>query len=84
MENIYFSDDPSTFHRSNAPITLVTEKVLAHYFSPERPGYFDEDIFWFLELANKQEQWSSMELTEQNFAITAENWHDKVNVSLYT
>ena len=33
------------------------EGFFAHFFSPYRRGYHTEDVQWFLELANKQEQW---------------------------
>ena len=33
------------------------EGFFAHFFSPYREGYHTEDVQWFLELANQQEQW---------------------------
>ena len=33
------------------------ESLFAHFFSPCRQGFHSEDVEWFLELANKQEQW---------------------------
>ena len=38
-------------------IRFLVEGFFAHFFSPYRRGYHTEDVQWFLELANKQEQW---------------------------
>ena len=38
-------------------VRLLVEGLFAHFFSPYRWGYNTEDIQWFLELANKQENW---------------------------
>ena len=35
------------------------EGLFAHFFSPYRRGYDTEDVQWFLELANEQEQWGA-------------------------
>ena len=37
----------------------LVEGFFAHFFSSYRHGYHTEDIQWFLELANKQEQWGA-------------------------
>ena len=39
------------------PIQPPMEALLAHFFSPHRPGYHNEDVLWFLEWANKQKHW---------------------------
>lgn len=36
---------------------LVMEGVLAHFFSPHRPSYMNEDVLWFLEFVNQPGQW---------------------------
>lgn len=41
----------------NTPVRLVIEGLLAHFFSPDRPSYVQDDVVWFLKFANKQEQW---------------------------
>lgn len=33
------------------------EGLFAHFFSSHRPAYHKEDMEWFLELANQQEDW---------------------------
>ena len=38
-------------------VRLLVEGFFAHFFSSYRHGYHTEDVQWFLELANKQEQW---------------------------
>lgn len=40
-------------------IRFLVEGFFAHFFSPYRRGYHTEDIQWFLEFANKQEQWGA-------------------------
>ena len=35
------------------------EGFFAHFFSPYRWGYHTEDVKWFLELINEQEQWGA-------------------------
>ena len=37
-------------------IGRVMEGLLVHFFSPDRPIYANEDVLWFLEFANGQEQ----------------------------
>ena len=39
------------------PTQPPMEALLAHFFSPHRPGYHNEDVLWFLEWANKQKHW---------------------------
>ena len=39
---------------NNIPIQPAMEALLAHFFSPHRPGYHNEDVLWFLEWVNKQ------------------------------
>ena len=38
-------------------IQFLLEGFFAHFFSPYRRCYHMKDVQWFLELANKQEQW---------------------------
>ena len=38
-------------------VQLLVEGLFAHFFSSYRHGYHTEDVQWFLEQANKQEQW---------------------------
>ena len=33
------------------------EGLFAHFFSADRQDYHSEDIDWFLELANEQDEW---------------------------
>ena len=35
------------------------EGLFAHFFSAERRSYHSEDIHWFLELANAQDEWKA-------------------------
>lgn len=46
-----------SLHRSNASVRRLMEGILAHFFSPYRPSYYQEDVVWLLKLANEQEQW---------------------------
>ena len=40
-------------------IRFLLEGFFAHFFSPYRRDYLMKDVQWFLELANKQEQWGA-------------------------
>ena len=48
--------ETTTFSRVRS-VRLLVEGLFAHFFSMYRHGYHTEDIQWFLELANKQENW---------------------------
>ena len=61
-ENIYLSH-----HHGSCSVRLLLEGLFAHFFSPDRPGYHTEDVQWFLELANKQEQWKANLLGDANY-----------------
>ena len=49
----------SETYSQNCSIRFLMEGFFAHFFSPYRRGYHTEDIQWFLELANKQQQWTA-------------------------
>lgn len=38
------------------------EGLFAHFFSVERQSYHPNDIRWFMELANEQQQWCAKDL----------------------
>ena len=57
VEVVSSSGFTTSLHRCNSAVRLVMEGLLAHYFSPDRPTYVEEDVLWFLQLANDQEQW---------------------------
>ena len=46
-----------SLHRDNQGVRRLMEGLFAHFFSADRRGYHTEDIHWFLELANEQEDW---------------------------
>lgn len=50
---------PTHYHPTNLylQIRLLIEGLFAHFFSSHRPAYHKEDVEWFLELANQQEDW---------------------------
>ena len=48
-----------SLHRDNHSVRLLMEGLFAHYFSSQRRGYHYEDVRWFLQLANEQEQWGA-------------------------
>ena len=48
-----------SLHRDSRSVRLLMEGLFAHFFSPYRRGYDTEDVQWFLELANEQEQWGA-------------------------
>ena len=52
-------DFNASLHRCNPTVRLVMEGLLAHFFPPDRPQYYTQDILWFLKLANDQEQWNA-------------------------
>lgn len=35
----------------------VVEGLFAHFFSEQQPIYDEDDVHWFLEMANEQHQW---------------------------
>ena len=48
-----------SLHRDSRSVRFLMEGLFAHFFSPYRRGYDTEDVQWFLELANEQEQWGA-------------------------
>ena len=46
-------------NHDSCSVRLLMEGLFAHFFSPYRKHYNTEDIQWFLELANEQEQWEA-------------------------
>jgi hypothetical protein len=44
-----------------APAKLVVVDLFAYFFSPNRHSYANEDVLWFLKLANQQEKWCHMD-----------------------
>ena len=51
---------------------MLLEGLFAHFFSSHRPGYHKEDMEWFLELANQQEDWCVPILVEGVIGGTSE------------
>ena len=47
----------TTTFSSVRSVRLLVEGLFAHFFASYRHSYHTEDIQWFLELANKQENW---------------------------
>lgn len=43
--------------RGKTTIRLIVEGLMSHFFHPDRPSYALQDVLWFLELVNQQEQW---------------------------
>ena len=39
------------------PVRVAIEGLLSHFFYPYLMNYHQEDVLWFMELANKQLQW---------------------------
>ena len=48
------------------------EGLFAHFFSSHRPAYHKEDIEWFLELANQQEDWCVVDATQEVIGGTSD------------
>ena len=48
------------------------EGLFSHFFSPHRPGYHQEDVEWFLELANQQDDWCVPNVSEDVIGGTSE------------
>ena len=48
------------------------EGLFAHFFSAHRPAYHQDDVGWFLELANQQEHWCSKDVTQEVVGGTAD------------
>ena len=46
-------------HRDNQGVRRLMEGLFAHFFSADRRGYHPEDVRWFLELANEQDEWKA-------------------------
>lgn len=66
--------DGPDFITSNIPVCLVTEGILAHFFSPSRV-YTREDVSWFLNFVNDPKQWR---LDSESVADRSqENWTSK-------
>ena len=47
----------------NKDIASLLEQLFSHFFSADRPDYNSDDVQWFLELANSQNQWSTMKVS---------------------
>ena len=60
-------------------IGRVMEGLLVHFFSPDRPIYANEDVLWFLEFTNEQEQLalstSMVVLSIDGMEETEVNWY---------
>ena len=52
-----------TLHLENKDIASLMERLFTHFFSPDRPDYNLNDVQWFLELANSQDQWNTMKVS---------------------
>lgn len=48
------------------------EGLFAHFFSAHRPAYHQDDVGWFLELANQQEHWCLRDATQEVVGGTAD------------
>lgn len=60
-------------------IRRIMEGLLAHFFSPDRPMFTNEDVLWFLVFANEQEQLelstSMVILSLDSVEETEVNWY---------
>ena len=56
LEAIFSVECGTELQQFSTQIKLVLEGLLSHFFSADRSSYAVEDVGWFLELVNKQEQ----------------------------
>lgn len=59
LEAIFSVECVTKLQQSSTQVKVVLEGLLSHFFSADRSGYAVEDVLWFFELVNKQEQWFS-------------------------
>ncbi len=72
----------SCLEQCGKPVRLVVEGLLAHFFSPDRPSYVDEDVLYFLEMANVQDEGEADGLATSS-PIEAELQHDIKKVYMH-
>lgn len=65
------------FTTSNTPVWLVMEGLMAHFFSPVRQHYTDEDVQWFLNFTNKKKQWCFQGNLEVVIEGSQDSWTGK-------
>ena len=60
------------------------EGLFSHFFSADRRGYHEEDMRWFLELANQQDDWCVPHVSDIVIGGTSEqDLVDELQKSIY-
>ena len=69
---------------SSVQIRLLMEGLFSHFFSADRRGYHEEDMRWFLELANQQDDWCVPHVSDIVIGGTSEqDLLDELQKSIY-
>ena len=78
-----FSKMVELLEECQIPVRIIVEGLLAHFFSPDRPSYADEDVLYFLEMANQQEQWCDYPLSKDSAETSETVRYAKKVITMY-
>ena len=70
MEILSTTSFSPVLHRDNDTVRILLEGLFAHFFSAERQSYHPNDVRWFMELANEQQQWCTKDLEKDSGVVS--------------
>ena len=59
FEQLTGAQPPVALTRDSPQVRYMAEGLLGHFFSEHHTFYHESDIWWFLDIANKQSQWQT-------------------------
>lgn len=59
FEELTGAQPPVALTRDSHQVRYVAEGLLGHFFPEHHTSYHQSDIWWFLDIANKQAQWQT-------------------------